>query len=187
MPDCNCAAFAQYAATMTTASTQRKPGLLARLFGPRADGMAALYAAVVAEARKPEWYSKYGVPDTLDGRFDMVTLVLCLVLLRLENEGRDRESVRLTERFVDDMDGQIREIGFGDLVVGKQVGGIMSVLGGRLGVYRSGLDSATLERTLWRGVPPSETVISEALLRAQQIRNELLALDVEDILAGRLA
>lgn len=167
-----------------TASTEQQRGFLARLFGKRDDGPAALYAAVVAEARQPHWYADFGVPDTVDGRFDMVSLVLSLVLLRLEREGRDVESVRLTERFIADMDGQIREIGFGDLVVGKQVGGILAVLGGRLGAYRAGLDVETLGRTLWRGASPPNA--GTALAKIVVLRKRIEAVPLDALLAGSL-
>lgn len=169
---------------MTTASTERKPGFLGRLFGKRENKLAAVYAAVVAQARRPYWYADYGVPDTVDGRFDMVSLVLSLVLLRLEREGRDLEAVWLTERFIDDMDGQIREIGFGDLVVGKQVGGMMAVVGGRLGAYRAGLDVETLSRTLWRGQVPDNPDAAITQITALRDRIDSVALDV--LLGGHL-
>ena len=78
------------------------------------------------------------MPDTIDGRFDMIAAILALVLLRLEAEGeagRD-PSVLLTEIFIDDMDGTLRQIGIGDYVVGKHVGRMMSALGGRLAAFR---------------------------------------------------
>lgn len=168
----------------TTASTERKPGFLTRLFGKRDDDLGALYAAVVAEARQPRWYADYGVPDTVDGRFDMVSLVLSLVLLRLEQEARDIEAVRLTERFIDDMDGQIREIGFGDLVVGKQVGGIMAVVGGRLGALRAGLDVETLGRILWRGQVPANA--DAALEQIIALRTRIDSVPLDDLLGGSL-
>jgi cytochrome b pre-mRNA-processing protein 3 len=168
----------------TTASTERKAGFLARLFGRREDAMGQLYAAVVAEARLPKWYATYGVPDTVDGRFDMVSLVLALALLRLENEGREVDAVRLTEKFITDMDGQIREIGFGDLVVGKQVGGILAVVGGRLGAYRSGFDLETLGRTLWRGETPTNA--DAALTELDALRDRINATPLDGMLAGCL-
>lgn len=174
--------------TMATASTEQNPGffdrLLAPLRGRATRDMSALYTAVVAEARRPHWYLRHGVPDTLDGRFDMVSLVLSLALLRLEDVGKQAEAVYLTERFVDDMDGQIREIGFGDLVVGKQVGGIMAVLGGRLGVYRDGIAGETLTRTLWRGNPPDDVV--GAVAEIEILRAHIAAVPVADFLRGRL-
>src|SRR3546814_5150561 len=75
-----------------------------------------------------------------DLRFDMITAILCLVLLRLEGAPETKQqSVWLTELFVDDMDGQLRQIGIGDMIVGKHIGRMMSALGGRLSAYRSGL------------------------------------------------
>ena len=113
-------------------------GVWHRLFGRgERDALAPLYKAVVAEARRPDWYRQGRVPDTLDGRFDMVAAVLSLVLLRLEEEGDAGRapSAHLTELFVEDMDGQLRERGIGDIVVGKHVGRMMGALGGRLGAF----------------------------------------------------
>jgi cytochrome b pre-mRNA-processing protein 3 len=87
--------------------------------------------------------------------------------------------VALTEIFVDDMDGQLRQIGIGDLVVGKHIGRIMSALGGRLGAYRAGLagdeslDEA-LVRNLYRGVAPAPEALAHS---AQALRALAAALD----------
>ena len=62
-------------------------GALRRLFGRDRNALRPFYDAVVAEARRPDWYRAAGVPDTIDGRFDMVALSLSLVLLRLERLG----------------------------------------------------------------------------------------------------
>src|SRR5690242_175370 len=97
--------------------------LLARLFGsgndPR-EALRPLWHRVVELAREKRWYAEHGVADTIEGRFDMITAVLALVLLRMEREPELVESsVFLTELFVEDMDGQLRERGVGDVVVGK--------------------------------------------------------------------
>src|SRR3546814_18976680 len=88
--------------------------ILRRLFSnddPR-DALRPLYSAIVARGREPHWYAQGGVADTLDGRFDMITAILCLVLLRLEGAPETKQqSVWLTELFVDDMDGQLRQSG----------------------------------------------------------------------------
>jgi cytochrome b pre-mRNA-processing protein 3 len=141
---------------------------------PREPALAPLYGAVVALARNPDWYRQGAVPDTLDGRFDMIAAVLALVLLRVEAEGEAGRtpSAALVERFVDDMDGQLRQIGIGDIVVGKHVGKMMSALGGRLGAYREALDGgdlrAALARNLYRGaaVAPEALAFVDARLRA---------------------
>ena len=116
-------------------------GLIGRIFRRKADDAAPLlplYEQVVARARQPHWYEDGAVPDTMDGRFDMIATLLSVVLLRLERGDEARqESVWLTELFVTDMDGQLRQMGIGDVSVGKHMGKMMSALGGRLGAYRA--------------------------------------------------
>ena len=128
---------------------------IARFFGRENEAALPLYAAVVARARAPHWYDQGAVPDTVDGRFDMIAAILSFVLLRLEREQEAAgTSARLTERFVDDMDGQLREIGIGDIIVGKHIGRMMSMLGGRLGAYRDGLVTNDLDAALIEGSLP---------------------------------
>ena len=80
-------------------------------------------AAVVAEARRPAWYREGAVADTMDGRFAVLSSLAALTILRLEDGDEDavRHSVALTESFIADMDAQMREEGFGDPSIGKQV------------------------------------------------------------------
>ncbi len=172
---------------MDTASTQHK-SWVARLFGrsQRSDA-TALYRAVVAEARRPMWYADHAVPDTIDGRFDMVALVLALVLIRLEDAAEQHAAVRLTEVFIDDMDGQMREIGFGDLVVGKQVAGTVAALGGRLGSYRDGFDADVLVRNVWRGKAPDVAKVAGLREAAEALRARIAATPVAELLGGRIA
>lgn len=151
-----------------------------------------LWDAVVATARAPHWYAQGTVPDTLDGRFDMISLVMALVLHRIdEDPAHGLAGVQLTELFVNDMDGQMRQIGFGDMVVGKQVGRMMSALGGRLGVYRAadGSDElrAALVRNLWRGNEPAEAGLAHVMAEVAALRTSLAAMPVPDlVVAGRL-
>ena len=164
-------------------------GFLKRLFGT--DDRAVLlplYHAIVAEARDPAWYLDAQVPDTIDGRFDCVALVLSLVLLRLEREGDGgkRASVLLTEVFVDDMDGTMREIGYGDLVVGKRVGAIMSALGGRLGAYRGSDRRQALVRNLYRDAPPADAAVDHAVAMSVALQARIDAMPTERLLAGAL-
>lgn len=119
--------------------------LLDRFFSrsdPR-DSMVPLYNAIVTEARQPVYYTEGGVPDSREGRFEMVAALLSLTLLRLEqDEAQKQNSVFLTELFVSDMDGQLRQFGIGDMLVGKHIGKLMSALGGRLGAYRAAAESS---------------------------------------------
>ena len=118
-------------------------GLLSRLFEARPDPrekVRPLWNAIVAEARSADWYREGGVEDSVSGRFDMVALVTAVVLLRMESSRElAAPSTHVTELFVEDMDGQLREFGVGDMVVGKHVGRLVSTLGGRLGALREAL------------------------------------------------
>lgn len=182
-------------------TTQARAGttilaLLQRFRRRDREAAAALYASVVAKAREPHWYLDGGAPDTLDGRFDMVAAVLAMVMLRIEAEppgdpAAAALSTDLTERFVDDMDAQVRQIGFGDIVVGKHVGRMMGMLGGRLGAYRDGVAAGDLRealiRNLWRGEAPADgaaTHISDGL---QAFRAGLAPLPLAALREGRLA
>ena len=164
--------------------------LLARLFrnaDPR-DNLRPLWHRAVEISREPVWYTDCGVADTVPGRFDMVTAVLSLVLLRLEEAGRPRETVLLTELFVADMDGQLRESGVGDVVVGKRVGKLVSVLGGRLGALRAALAApgeTELEAALERNVTMAEGRATGALARRlRAFHDRIAALDSKKLLAG---
>ena len=148
-----------------------------------------LCIAVVAAARAPHWYAGGTVPDTLDGRFDMISLVMALVLHRIDDEpAHGLAGVQLTELFVNDMDGQMRQIGFGDMVVGKQVGRMMSALGGRLGAYRAadGSDElrGALVRNLWRGNEPGEAGLAHVMTEVAVLRAALAATPVADLIVA---
>ena len=166
--------------------------MTARYFGRDGDAVLPLYNAVVLRARQPHWYLDGAVPDTVDGRFDMIAAVLSLVLIRLEaNSEGAKTAARLTERFVTDMDGQLRELGIGDIVVGKHIGRMMSALGGRLAAYRAALTEEgdledALRRNLYRGEAPSTDALAhvEGALRARWTRLACLTRDA--LLAGDL-
>jgi len=169
------------------------PNLFQRLFArtdPK-DAMQPLYQAIVHEGRQPHWYLEGEVPDTIDGRFDMIVAILAQVLMRLEALGAAQESVWLTELFVDDMDGQLRQEGIGDVVVGKHIGRMVSALGGRLSAYRAALSGEAelreaLVRNLYRGAVPTEDAIThvESRLRTRWVR--LGALSQDALLTGDL-
>ena len=148
-----------------------------------------LWNAIVATARQPHWYGEGGVPDTLDGRFDMISLILALVLHRIDQDPEQaRAGVELTELFVDDMDGQMRQIGFGDMVVGKQIGRMVGALGGRLGAYRAadGSDElrAALVRNLWRGKEPPAAGLAHVMARVAAQRAALAATPVDTLVVA---
>lgn len=166
-------------------------GWIARVFAPRTEEAEPLYAAIVARAREPHWYVEGAVPDSVDGRFDMVAAVLALVLLRFESEpAMAAISAQLTERFVDDMDGQLRELGVGDVTVGKHIGKMMGMLGGRLGAYRDGLAAGDLAppllRNLYRGVAPPAAALAHVADALQRWHEALAATPGAALAEGEL-
>lgn len=167
--------------------------LLQRLFGKAEDPRTAyrpLYDAVVARGRAPVWYLD-GAPDTVDGRFDMIAAILAHVLIRLESDPAAKQpSVYVAELFVDDMDGQLRQIGVGDIVVGKHIGRMMAALGGRLTAYRDAGGQApalrdALVRNLWRGEDPGPGA-DKVAARLAQFAAALETQAIPSLLAGQL-
>jgi cytochrome b pre-mRNA-processing protein 3 len=168
---------------------------LERIFGrtDRRVALEPLYRALVAAGRDPGWYRAGGVPDSLDGRFDMIAAVTALVLLRLEAEGEaGREpGVLLAELFVADMDSSLRQVGIGDYVVGKHIGRMMGALGGRLAAFRDarGGDGAFVEavrRNIFHESPPSAETLDWTSARLRRLRDALDQVSLEALLAGKL-
>ncbi|HYJ52774.1 MAG TPA: ubiquinol-cytochrome C chaperone family protein [Allosphingosinicella sp.] len=166
---------------------------LRHIFGEKKQraALAPLYAAIVARGRDPFWYREGAVPDTLDGRFDMVAAVTALVLLRLESLGETgkRPSVLLTEIFIDDMDATLRQIGIGDYVVGKHVGRMMSALGGRLTAFRAvagGEFAEAVRRNVFHDAAPSEEAVDLVSGRLRAFADTLGGAELDSLLAGDL-
>ena len=183
-------------ATEPPSAYLRAMSLLTRLFARRPDSRESvrpLYDAIVARGRLPLWY-RAGVPDTIDGRFDMITAILAQVLLRLEGEDAARqESALLAELFIEDMDAQLRQSGVGDVTVGKHIGKMLAALGGRLTAYREAGDDAeamraALVRNLWRGEPEAAEAGGAITVTAslQQFVHALRARSTATIVAGQL-
>jgi cytochrome b pre-mRNA-processing protein 3 len=153
---------------------------LSRLLGTAPDpreGIRPLWHRVVELARDPAYYADCQVADTIGGRFDLITAIVSVVMVRLEATDLRAESALLAELFVEDMDGQLREFGVNDVVVGKRVGKLMSVLGGRLGAYRSALntrDEAKLAAAVQRNVTFVEG--SDEAAAAGKVAARLMAL-----------
>lgn len=166
--------------------------LLGRNFDDRAP-VRPLWHHLVEIAREKPWYAQYGIADTVPGRFDAVTLVLSLVMLRMERDDALRIlAARLTELFVEDMDGQLRQSGVGDLVVGKRMGKLMMVLGGRMGALREALalsdPAAALVPVLDRNVTLIENADKQALATAVlSLARQIDATTPEALLAGDIA
>ena len=171
-----------------------RPAFFQRLFGTARDPREAvrpLWHRVVEIARQPVWFAECGVADTVPGRFDMISTVLSLVVLRMENVRELQEpSAHLIEFFVEDMDGQLREFGINDVVVGKHMGRLMSTLGGRMGAFREGLATQDADRLI-DAVRRNMTLTDDALAPslAERLRAFAVSLNAAsdaDVLAGRI-
>ncbi len=165
---------------------------LRRIFGKsEREALRPLWHATVATSREPEWYADCHAEDSVDGRFDMIALVLSLVLLRMEDsETLAPKTGLLTELFVADMDRQLRDSGVGDLAVGKNMGKIMEALGGRLGALRSALvdsDDGALAAVLVRNMRLTTDDAPLALaVRTRELHGHLAAMPDDALLAGDL-
>ena len=108
--------------------------ILKRFFQRTPGPERACYEAIVAAARRPVFYADWGVPDTLDGRFDMISLHAFLILDRLKGEEPGFRQ-DLVDEFFRDMDRSLREMGVGDVSVGKKVRRMAEVFYGRVAAY----------------------------------------------------
>lgn len=152
---------------------------------------ARLYALAVEQARSPVFYRRGGVPDTLDGRFDLVVLHVWLLLLRLRRVGASVRLQRaLQETAIADYDRSLRELGVGDLSVGRRVRQMARAQAGRFRAYDDSLeDDAALRdalaRNLWRGDPPAGARIDALAKEIRRQHLHLESLDRRDLESGR--
>jgi cytochrome b pre-mRNA-processing protein 3 len=157
---------------------------------PSIGTIQGLYGAIVAQARLPSFYLRYGVPDSVDGRFDLIVLHLFLVLRRLGSQpsGRDAMARQLVESFCQDLDHNLREMGVGDLTVPRRIQGYVEALYGRSEAYKAALasgDRAAAARALGRNVYGQDEPADGARLLADYM---LQAVDVlETVPADMLA
>ena len=153
-------------------------GFFSRLFRepPQAAPAQQLYLAAVAQARQPAFYLRHAVPDTLDGRFDMTALHVFLLLYRLRTEGEGTRQLgqALFDYMFGDMDRSLRELGVGDLRVGKKIRPMVEAFQGRVQAYREALlaeDRAALvealHRNVYRGDPAAPAPALAHYVRSQ--------------------
>jgi cytochrome b pre-mRNA-processing protein 3 len=104
----------------------------------------ALYGAVVAQARAAAFYADFGVPDTVEGRFDLIVLHLVLLLRRLGPDSDLGSSLGqdLFDEFCRDLDANLREMGVGDLAVPKRMQGFAEAFYGRQAAYLEAIAAA---------------------------------------------
>jgi len=158
----------------------------------QATTISTLYGMIVAQARLPCFYRDYAVADTVNGRFDMIVLHLALVLDRLAPD-RAMESLGqgLFDRFCQDMDDNLREIGISDLKVPKEMQRMGGAFYGRAQAYRIAMDAndnAALVAALERNIYDDEHATAAPRLAAymREALRELAAQDAGAIAGGEL-
>jgi cytochrome b pre-mRNA-processing protein 3 len=150
------------------------------------------YRALVSRAREPFFYRELGVPDTVDGRFDLLVLHLVLLLRRLSAEGEIGAALGqdVFDLFVRDMDRSIRDMGVGDLGMKRRMRDIAKSFYGRAASYSVALDGSdpeALAAALDRNFFPDGSRPPAARRLAEQVRSTVAALrdtTREDLLAG---
>ena len=161
----------------------------------RSDTISTLYGTIVAQARLPCFYREYRVPDTVNGRLDLLVLHLALVLDRLADESQLRElGQALFDHFCTDMDRNLREIGIGDLSVPKHMQRVGEAFYGRARAYRAGLardGQQALVEALERNIYGQEGAANRAAAARLAVymrgtAGELRVQPSSEVLAGRL-
>lgn len=136
-----------------------------------------LYGRAVAAARQPFFYQVLAVPDTLDGRFDMIGLYVALLVRRLRHDQPPGPALAqaVFDAMFSDMDINLRELGVGDLSVGKRVRAMWEAFHGRARAYEAALDTGdaaalatALARNVWRGAAASDAARLAAIARATE-------------------
>lgn len=154
-----------------------------------------LYVAAVAAARAPALFATLGAPDTVEGRFDLVSLHVGLLIRRLRQDA-DPRGPALAQAVFDamfaDMDLNLREMGVGDLSVGKKVRQAWEAFHGRALAYESALDSddpaalaEALGRNVWRGAAPEGAAARLAVVARAQAAH-LAGQGMAELAAGRV-
>lgn len=151
--------------------------------------------AVFTAARSPVFYTEWGVPDTFDGRFEMVALHLHLLLVRLRRDGDDATgfSQGVFDLITGHFDEALRETGVGDMSVGKRVKAMTQGLYGRLSAYNAGFNAESaaemrgaLRRNLYGTVEEAEDSWISAILSYQSAASAHLAdMPLSALQAGR--
>lgn len=155
-----------------------------------------LYTAAVGAARDPYIFETLGVPDTLDGRFDVIGLYVFLVVHRLHAASKEGQALAqaVFDAMFSDMDINLREIGVGDMTVGKRVRAMWEAFNGRSAAYAAALDSGdraaladAVARNVWRGkaTPPEAAHTLAALVMEQSAH--LAEQPIDALLKGQVS
>jgi cytochrome b pre-mRNA-processing protein 3 len=161
----------------------------------RTDNIDRLYGAIVTQARRPAFYAAYAVPDTIEGRLDMVMLHTVLLLHRLNAADGELQAVgqAVFDRFCLDMDDNLREMGVGDLTVPKQMQRIAAAFYGRAKAYEEALAAdaperlvEALQRNIYAGSPAAAEQASRLASYARTAVAHLHTQEASGLLDGHV-
>ena len=160
----------------------------------RPDTISALYGMIVAQARLPCFYRDYAVADTVNGRFDLIVLHLALVLDRLAQDPALQDLGQgLFDRFCQDMDHNLREMGVGDLKVPKEMQRMGEAFYGRAQAYRAALAAQgekplveAVARNIYGGAPSGSAAPSRLAAYMREAVRQVRAQQSAELLAGNL-
>ena len=150
-----------------------------------------LFDRVVEEARRPHWYLQGQVPDTLEGRFAMLATLCALAIVRIESEEDSaRRSAAFTERFVEAMDAEHRQMGMNDPALGKRVRKLVSALARRAGEWRQAIAGemewkAVTLSSVYRNEGSSPDAVSYTAGALQEIWHRLERASNEELAEGQ--
>ena len=153
--------------------------------------VARLYDETVRRSRNPELYDRMGAPDTVEGRFELLTAHMLLLIERLNASGERGAAIgqMLFDLFVRNLDGALREMGVADLAVGKRMKGLGRLIYGRAVSYRDAFAAADPDelaalvgRTIFAGRPDATPAPLARYLVAEKAR--LAAIGDDQLLEG---
>jgi len=152
----------------------------------------ALFETATSEARRTHWYREGAVPDSLDGRFAALSTILALILVRLEREGDagNPASVALTERFIEVMESEHRELGLGDPTLGRTVRKLVGSLARRTQIWRSTVSAPNswedaVRQSLYQG-EPEEDAVDHSMIALMEIWSRLEGTRLAELAEGHL-
>lgn len=166
--------------------------LFPRLTAEPARG-ANLFAWVTAEARATHWYLDGAIEDSVDGRFAILTTIAALVSLRLEQAGEmgAHASVALTERFIDVMESEHREMGLGDPKLGRTVRKLVGSLARRIELWRPAVGSgdwnAAARLSVYGETEPQAEALAHTAQRLRALWQQLEAAADSAVAEGEIA
>jgi cytochrome b pre-mRNA-processing protein 3 len=153
--------------------------------------VAALYAGAVARSRLPEVYAEMGAPDTVEGRFEMLTVQIVLLVERLNLEGESGRTLgqAVFDLYIRNLDSALREMGVGDLAVAKRMKQLGKIFYGRATAYAAAFQSSEprdleelISRTLLVERPQIDARVLARHVIAERVRLADTALD--DLIRG---